>query len=160
MPTKSFIKTAGGIKVFLDPKDRNAILQLGISVWLNKRGGYPHVTIAGKNFPLYRLLIKLKGEKVVDHINRNPLDNRRANLRLATKRENSWNGGAHVDNKCGVRGVCKKGKRFFAYINKNGKQISLGLFPDLRSAATARKKAEKKLYKIFAPTYASKKTKT
>ena len=151
----AYIQTKSGVKVLLDPEDKAAIERFGFSIWIMKRGGYPAVTIDGKNIPLHGLLVRRAGGKVVDHINRNPLDNRRANLRLCFQYQNTWNGGAHKDSKSGVRGVCKKGNKWTAYISKHvargGKQITLGYFSSFEEAVAARKAAEKKFYKLFAP---------
>lgn len=40
---------------------------------------------------LYRFLLCAKAGEVVDHINGDPLDNRRCNLRIATPQQNNWN---------------------------------------------------------------------
>lgn len=90
---------------------------------------------------------------VVDHINRNPLDNRRENLRLCTHRHNTWNGRAHSDGRTGIRGVSyrKKEKTWVAYISINRKWTHLGYFKSKRKAVAVRKLAEKKFYREFAP---------
>lgn len=57
--------------------------------------GYPSTNIDGRPHSLHRLVIGLQpGDGLeCDHVNRNPLDNRRSNLRLVSHRENCANRG-------------------------------------------------------------------
>lgn len=92
--------------------------------------------------------------KNYDHVNRNPLDNRRNNLREANRQENSRNHSLRKDNTSGVSGVnwSKRMNKWYARINNNdGKRISLGYFDDINDAIISRLKAEKKYYGEFAP---------
>ena len=90
---------------------------------------------------------------VVDHINRNPLDNRRSNLRIATYSENNANHAIRKDNQYGCTGIsyCKKSGRWSARINFEGKLIHLGFFCDKEDAIKARKRAEREYFGRFAP---------
>lgn len=66
----------------------------------------------------------------VDHINRNSLDDRIGNLRLATRSQNMMNAGARKTNKCGLKGTswCKKTKKWRAATRFDGKHRTLGYF--------------------------------
>lgn len=80
---------------------------------------------------------------VVDHINGDPLDNRRSNLRLVTHQQNIRNrGGPQANSSTGLLGVSRKRSKWRAYINVDGKQINLGVFDTPEAASEARKEAE------------------
>src|SRR4051812_29617464 len=48
-------------------------------------------TKRSRSVRMHRFLMGAKPEEQVDHINRNPLDNRRQNLRLCSVTQNLWN---------------------------------------------------------------------
>lgn len=78
-----------------------------------------------------------KGDgRIVDHINGNPLDNRRENLRVCRHIDNMRNRGASRTNTSGFKGVSwhKNRKRWMANIQYEGKSRYLGSFPDSESA--------------------------
>ena len=83
------------------------------------------------------------GNKVVDHINGDSLDNRKSNLRIVTQTENMRNMKPNDPMK-GIRiHTLKNGqKRYSARITINYKTISLGTFDTLEEAQQARKNAE------------------
>lgn len=88
---------------------------------------------------------------VIDHINGNGLDNRRANLRLATVAQNAWNS-KRRNSRSGYKGVwfaADKGM-WRAAIVYHGKRIHLGYFKDKIAAAKAYDDAARKYYKQFA----------
>jgi hypothetical protein len=89
---------------------------------------------------LHRFVLDAPDGMQVDHINHNQLDDRRANLRLATPSQNSQNRrGARADSSTGIRGVSwhKRDKRYYARVKVAGKNIHLGSFVDPAEADRA-----------------------
>lgn len=76
---------------------------------------------------------------LVDHINRNGLDNRRKNLREADPTQSNWNQGLRTNNTSGVKGVSfhKSSGKWMAYGDGYGKRTYLGLFAELGAAEAA-----------------------
>ena len=101
---------------------------------------------------LHRLITNCESDKVVDHINHDKQDNRKANLRICTRAENNKNHILSKSNTSGITGVCWSNakNKYRAYICINGKQKSLGYYSDIGKAVEARKQAEAKYYKEFA----------
>lgn len=86
-------------------------------------------------------------DDIIDHINNNPLDNRKSNLRIVTARQNSMNCKSRKGSSKYI-GVSfdKKSKKWKAQIRPNGKQIYLGRFDDEIEAAKVRDIATKKYF--------------
>lgn len=105
-----------------------------------------------KTIKMHRLLTDFKYE-FIDHKNRKRYDNRKENLRPATKSENSQNQSKSNRNKTGFIGVNwrKRDGVWSAIIRVNGKQKWLGQFQTKEEAIKARLEAELKYYKEFAP---------
>lgn len=104
--------------------------------WALHKTGYIHTS--GKY--LHRLIMPARAGYVVDHINRNKLDNRRENLRYATVSENRHNSKLNVNNTSGVKGVSrtKKGAPWAAEVMVNRKRFYLGAYSTIEEAANAR----------------------
>lgn len=83
--------------------------------------GYAKAYMGKKQRPmeLHRLLMPDKPDHVVDHINRDKLDNRRKNLRYLTWSESNRNI-VRCDNKTGFPGVRKDAKGWGASASFNG----------------------------------------
>lgn len=75
----------------------------------------------------------------VDHINRDPSDNRIVNLRLATREENMRNMNSHKGSLSTYKGVSwnKRAKKWQARIYRCGKSYYLGVFKTEKEAAEA-----------------------
>jgi hypothetical protein len=91
--------------------------------------------------------------KQCDHINGDRLDNRRRNLRIATRQQNLWNrtakGQGYSSDYKGVTWI-KKEKKWKGTITKNGKQYFLGKFGDETDAARAYDAAARELFGAYA----------
>lgn len=98
-------------------------------------------------------MIELLGYKGYDHKDRNPLNNRRSNLRKATSSQQCMNRNKFENNTSGFIGVSwrKREEKWCSYIQINKKTISLGYYKDKKDAIIARLKAEKKYYGEFSP---------
>ena len=81
----------------------------------------------------------------IDHINRNRSDNRIANLREVTNKQNLQNAGKYSHNTSGHPGICwnKQNSKWRATIKHNQKLIHLGYFANIEEAVAARKAAER-----------------
>lgn len=101
---------------------------------------------------LHRWLFDVPKGLFIDHKNRNPLDNRRSNLRICTNQQNVTNGGIPKNNTSGYKGVsfAKEKGRWRAYIKYNRKQIWLGYFDDPKKAARAYNQAARRYHGQFA----------
>ena len=88
----------------IDAEDLEKVAQYS---W-RKRG--PYVVTTRKNrraLLLHRLIMGDVGKMVIDHINGNPLDNRKANLRVVKHQQNSWNARKRSFTLFPYKGVCK-----------------------------------------------------
>jgi HNH endonuclease len=105
-------------------------------------------------FSLHRAVFGDDSAPEVDHINRNPLDCRRSNLRAATRRQNSVNRSLGANNTSGYKRVYYNEKcplrPYTAYVRMDGKCIYLGNFKTAEEAARAHDKKASEVYGEFA----------
>jgi hypothetical protein len=102
---------------------------------------------------MHRLLTDAPLGLMVDHIDRNGLNNQRSNLRLVTNAENGQNRTLHQRNNksSGVRGVTKteQGRWRASYI-LNQQYYHVGIFDTVEEAAEAVRKARLVAYRFSA----------
>lgn len=112
--------------------------------------GYINIVIDGASYKSHRLAWLYMTGKMpknqIDHINHNRSDNRWANLRQATRKENQRNQSKYDNNTSGINGVGwhKKDKKWRSRIGVNQEEIYLGSFTDKWDAICARKSADNK----------------
>lgn len=111
--------------------------------WYRSSAGYAvtKATIEGKQATvlMHRLICQTPKDLDTDHINGDRLDNRRGNLRIATRSQNMLNTGAYSTNRSGYKGVCwaTGPQRWKAQALRNGKMISLGYYTSAEEAHAA-----------------------
>lgn len=132
-------------KCKISPQDAEKVL---LHKWsfTNGSGGKDYVRAIDrtrkppKQIKLHRYLLDAPEDMQVDHINGDPLDNRRENLRLATPSQNQANGTKRAGATSVYKGVSwhKKARKWRATIGiGNGKQQHLGFYRTPQMAALA-----------------------
>lgn len=125
----------GDFRFIVDEADAAPISTLNISVMSGRV-----VVLGDQHIPLPRYLLKPERGFYVDHINGDPLDNRRENLRVCTPKKNAWNMAAQARSATlhsKFKGVSRTGGKWRAYIWIEGKQRHLGVFSEEHDAARA-----------------------
>lgn len=116
---------------------------------LNARG-YPRGSrrVNGKIYTMqmHREIMNCPKDMEVDHINQDKLDNRKANLRICTHKQNTYNRKINKNNTSGYKGVAKIRNKFQVSINCK----VIGWFDDSIAAARAYDLAAKDLHGEFA----------
>ena len=94
---------------------------------------------ARKSIMMHRQLLGLTDPKIQgDHKNHNGIDNRRENIRAATRSQNNMNRrGAQRNSKTGVRGIYPHRSGYQSRIKVNGQTFHLGNFKTVPEAAAA-----------------------
>lgn len=129
-------------QVYINKKDLNKVRQFGrVSI---TSAGYPTNT---KHQLLHRYLLDCPDDMVVDHIDRNPLNNIRSNLRIVTRSMNGHNKKVQSNSTSGINGVHKCGNGWRASIYIKGKGYRK-FFKKQEDAIAYRKELEK-LYHPF-----------
>lgn len=123
--------------------------RVGDIVGVLHHSGYLSTEIIGKNYFIHRLVwLYMTGKfplKVIDHIDRDKLNNRFSNLRDVSQSENVANTKLKSNNTSGIIGVrfYKPRGNWVATITVNKVRKHLGYFKDKEAAIVARRIAEK-----------------
>lgn len=130
------IALSNGMNTMVDAEDFEFFNKF---VWhLNKQGYVSHA-----KYRLHRAILFAEKGDIVDHIDHNPLNNQKSNLRLVKTIENLHNKSLSPLNKSGMCGVSWhiKLNKWQAMIKVDYKQIFLGNFDSKEDAIKAREVA-------------------
>lgn len=113
----------------------------------SKKSGYKFITER-----MHRVINKTSKGFHTDHINSNRLDNRKVNLRTATRAQNARNKSNQKNNTSGYKGVSwhARNKRWRASISLNNKPVNIGCFKTKEEAARAYNEAAIRLHGEFS----------
>lgn len=118
--------------------------------WFVTNKGYARNNMNGL---MHRYIMNCPDDMVVDHINHDTLDNRKSNLRIATKQQNSMYQKVQKINKTSIyKGVFwnkSKGK-WISRIKKDGKNIYIGRYDSEEEAGLAYNQKALELFGEFA----------
>lgn len=143
--------TANGSKYQLDAED--ALRYVGVPIVVASNG-YLRINCRGwiGDRYVHRDVLEARDLDHVDHINGDPLDNRKENLRVCTRSQNMCNTKINSNNKSGVKGVywSKDRLKWCVQISIDNKTIPLGRFDNFEEAVKTRLEAEEKYHGEFA----------
>jgi hypothetical protein len=144
------ITLSNGLKTKVNTEDYNKYKNFS---WTFCGSGMPSVKgwYKGKKEYLHRLITNCPKEYVVDHINRDTLDNRKCNLRICTHKDNMRN----RISKTGTskyKGVNwdKNRKKWAVYIRYNNRTYNLGRYENEKEAGRVYDKKAKEFFGEFA----------
>lgn len=102
-----------------------------------------------QNIYMHRVIMNAGEGIQVDHIDGNPLNNTRENLRICKQSQNNANA-AYPVSSSGYRGVYQDKKRWRARIWVNKRGLSLGVYNSKEEAAAAYDAAARRHFGAFA----------
>lgn len=144
------IRLSGGLYVKVDPEDLQEMLRYK---WrCSDHEGRWNYARTGRGVLMHRLMIGAKPGEIVDHINGDTLDNRKANLRKCSNADNIANSRKYRGGgTSSFKGVYRSGPmRWRAQICVSGKKVNLGAFSSEKEAAEAYDRAASASFGQFA----------
>ncbi len=157
-PATKRIPLSHGLFALVDSEDYDRLMQWR---WRPRKPGTVWYVIRTaiingkeKKFQMHREVMRLEDHELVDHIDRNGLNNTKANLRRCTHLQNQWNKGVSKNNTSGFKGVSWDNghKKWQAQIFVKGKTIRLGRYFCIVKAAMVYDAAIRKYHGEFGYT--------
>jgi hypothetical protein len=138
----------------VDRRGRNGGVKMGDIAGCTDCAGYTVIKIDGTQFYSHRLAwLYMTGAWPKDEIDHRDLDrsnNKWENLRECTAAQNQANRRVKRDNKLGIKGVQRVGRKFVATISVDHRQHRLGKFDTVEEAIAAYNSAAIANYGEFA----------
>ena len=129
------IPLAGGLYAYVDAADFESLNKYNWGV----RNGYAARSEKGKVILMHRQIMQPPDNMVVDHMDRNRLNNCRSNLRVCTDGENRQNMSRRIGSASRFKGVYRSmgGRTWYARLGFEGEYFYLGTFKEEIEAARA-----------------------
>lgn len=152
------ISLTKGHFALIDAADASRILCLSWQATYNLRAKRWYATAkvrrGGKRYTvsMHRYVLDAPQGIQVDHVNGDGLDNRRGNLRLATRAQNQHNRRTQHNNATGYKGVTysKKDRSYWVQFQANGRRTRLGGFKTAPDAARTYDSLARRYHGAFA----------
>ena len=154
------LEVKGGLKTQVDDEDYEWLNQWKWRMdWKSGAGYVVRRTTKGvankkRSLRLHRVIMGVldRPEITIDHVDGNPFNNQRSNLRLASCSQNGCNRGPLVGSSSKFKGVYwnKSAAKWKAEVAYSGKRFHLGYFEDEEAAARAYDVRAKELHGEFA----------
>lgn len=154
----AFVTLTQGFEALIDADDAETVGMHNWHVAIPRLGKHLRYAVRGAlidgrkvTLGMHRQILNAPDGVLVDHINGNPLDNRKCNLRLATASQNMHNKRMQKNNTSGFKGVHwdKNKRKWQANIKIGDKRRFLGGFDTAEEASCAYKNAAKQLHGEF-----------
>lgn len=152
----AFIPLTQGYEAIIDAADAPLVAEWNWSACIDRNTVYARRTVKDKegvqhSVFLHNAIHPSPAGLLTDHIDGDGLNNRRSNLRTATREQNGHNAQLSARNTSGIKGVswCQRSRKWLARITVNGTIKYLGVYSDKDHAAAAYAKASASLHGEF-----------
>lgn len=141
-----------GIEHTIKVSDRDFERVSALKWHISPNGYAVHTLPNHSKLPMHRFILGVNDSNLcVDHINGDPLDNRRENLRPATMSQNCANRTKSAGKTSAYKGVSKRANGTYeAYIQEDGKKKHIGYYQSELAAAAAYDKKALERFGAFA----------